>query len=390
MRRTAGRATVDLVSRRQFLGRALVAGAGATVMELAVPAGFARASSINNPSAIAQAEDSDPNFLAGSVLSYDEVTRSVTVLDPDSQIRTASTNGHTSIWKAGLWNAEPLSIGDCLLARGVTNGDRLALQSVWVDIKNFYGTVNSIGADNFVLATSNHVAFLVGISNLTTLYEQGGPYINSLGHLRPGVAARIIGFGDPVLGTFTATSIWNVSEPVQANGADDETDPTAPTVDGTTVPPTCSYTYYGLASWFCCGGVNGCGSAGCGSSGAGACPGCRSDRQHIAWPNITNAGGAHCISTCGQNGCASNNCSSCPTITRLDCGTSVSLSNPCQSAQTTVFVKDCGPCVHCRPAFGCKGRTHVKFDLAPCAFTALGGSLDSGFVSCNATVQVPC
>ncbi len=77
------------LTRRQLLGSAILAGAGATVVqELGL---FDPARAATNP-------DADPNFLTGRVVQFDSGTGVFQVVDLDLQVRTAQLTSASQVW----------------------------------------------------------------------------------------------------------------------------------------------------------------------------------------------------------------------------------------------------------------------------------------------------
>jgi hypothetical protein len=68
----------------------------------------------------------------------------------------------------------------------------------------------------------------------------------------------------------------------------------------------------------------------------------------------------------------------------------VDVKQPCTGKTLRVTVKDHGPTIHCRGPYGCNLETTVKFDLTPCAFHDLGGSLSQGIMDLKATDPFSC
>ena len=135
----------------------------------------------------------------------------------------------------------------------------------------------------------------------------------------------------------------------------------------------------GVASWQCCGGVNGCGSASqpeCNPppSSHGACGTCRTDQNGVAWPHVSTTG------------CSASGASCCVTLDALACGQVVTIVNMCPPGYgIAIPINDCGPNARCVPATRCQGFQVAKWDLRACSFTAIGGSLSTGFLDSQAT-----
>lgn len=118
-------------TRRDFLGKALLAGAGAAL----VRPEYVLAT--DDVSAVVLADAPDPGFTAGQVVGVGKTSADFIVLDADKELRTLHTGPLSSLWKQGRWNSSGLEIGDCVYARGdaLENGG-LAIDRLWVDIKS--------------------------------------------------------------------------------------------------------------------------------------------------------------------------------------------------------------------------------------------------------------
>jgi hypothetical protein len=198
----------------------------------------------------------------------------------------------------------------------------------------------------------------------------GSAAAKAVSALPPGTPLRVVGFENPATREIAATL---VASGVRGKPSAAESQPLS-TASGNI--------YYGVASWQCCGGVNGCGAQCCGCSpqrccpvpsSHGACGTCRTDQHGIAWPYLTT-------------GCTAPCSSCCVPLDRLGCGHYVTVTNMCnlQKGSWAVPINDCGPNIHCVAATRCKGYQVVKWDLTACTFTALGGSLSAGFIDTQA------
>jgi len=128
-------------SRRQFFGRTLAAGAGATLVQP-----FVAAAPADEPPRVtpAQARGKDPNFLMGQVVDVGS-DRSLTVVDLDDQLRHAKFKPATQVWKASTWNQHQIVAKDCVMGRGEFDGDAvLVLDNVYANILNFRGVVQVV------------------------------------------------------------------------------------------------------------------------------------------------------------------------------------------------------------------------------------------------------
>ena len=352
---------MSTVSRRQLLGSAILAGAGATAI---------RELGRFDPAEAATHPDADPNFLMGQVVKYDPDTGLFQVLDLDLQVRTAKLTSASRVWKRGTWNNVPLALNDCVMSRGTLNPKSdLLIANLWVDIHNFRGQLTSIGASAVTFehahgsSKSRSKSITAAVNSRTGINAEGGVVAGSTKALTPGQYVNVIGYGDPSAGAFVATLIIGSV----ANAGPEPAPIVSPKLNCTT--------YQHIASWFCCGNVSSACGANCAGSGGGACGDCRADRLHMAWSHL---------STTGCNADCCGNC--CRTHISVGCGHSVSISNPCLGHSATATVHDCGPCVHCISNFGCMNRNAVAIDLTPCSFTALGGTLNSGLQTCDATI----
>lgn len=334
---------VDQITRRTLLTRALVAGAGATVLgsfrDSAAAAVGADARSTQLPVI-------DPNFIAGRVVGSDRA--GLVVQDPDLQLRRVSVGAASEVWREGVWGAGGLRSGDCIYARGsLQPDDTLVVDKAWVAIFNHYGTVQRASARSmdFVIRGGQEVSV------------SASPFVADFSSLTAGQGVQVIGF-EGSSGELAATLV--VPDLLDATPSPQEIAPDS--------------SLLGVGSWQCCGGVNGCGSQDCAinrccppPSSHGACSTCRTDQAGVAWPHLTTGCVASCISCCF-------------TPTALACGHIVTITNSCTNKSTNCPVNDCGPNARCVVANRCKGYQVVKWDLTACSFTAVGGNLDAGFI----------
>lgn len=384
---------MDAVSRRGFLQQALVAGAGTRLTAPLLGAGAAAAlrDSVSTPQPPAEL---DPNFIAGRVVERvadDEYL----VEDPDKKIRPMRVSPPTRVWKRAYVNRYGVVEGDCLYARGQLQPDGvLAVDRLWVDIITFPATVMQATADVHVMSEWTGDEFKFPVAPFTEVEQAGGGYAKGdASTLQRDDGLQAVGFGIPEDGTFSPSRLILRSaraRPQDARGAAvpfvRSNAALAPGPDGEL--QTCQYTYYGITTWFCCGGVLACGATctgqcadnNCGEYG-GFCTGCRTDSLHMAWPNVCRQSGTDCRGTI----CAS----CCTSFPQLTCQDSIRCENPCNNNVTTCTIKDHGPQTRCTPPATCKNRDTIKFDLTACAFSALG-SLDWGKQALNATVYLPC
>ncbi|MDQ3981366.1 MAG: septal ring lytic transglycosylase RlpA family protein [Actinomycetota bacterium] len=349
------------VSRRRFLGEALLAGAGATVLRPFAPGELA------GPAADASEEsDLDPNFVAGQVVDVSDGR--IIVRNPDDELRELAVTSGSGIWKRAEWNGAAVTVDDCIYARGEADeSGRLVVERLWANIAAFTGRVHDARRTSVTLEMPSGAHRTTAVIERTEVESRRGGFgRGSASHLRPGDVVQVVEFNEPGADDYTASRLLLMSGTQSATVVDDED-----IVDIDFATNTC--TYKGLTTWFCCGSVGGCGRCGNDGSSGGACGGCRSDSNHMAWPKIGTGCGPFC-----DNCCVPSN------FPRLPCGRSVTVRNPCNSRSQSVRIRDCGPQIRCVSDTGCNNWNKVKFDLTPCAFSAIG-NLDAGRINCRAS-----
>lgn len=367
------------LTRREVVAKALLAGAGATIVG-ALPKQASAA-----PAAV-PGDRFDPKFLSGQVLATHE-TGELVVMEGDDRIRSARMAAQTDTWKSGDWGLAPLTAGDCIYATGVLGVDDVfAVERAWVGLRTFPGKVRAI--EDYAMTVE-----LSGGREVEALITPRTMVQAPTGRLARGMSPRgvfavedqayLVGYVTNE--RFTVTTAYQVLR--EGSPSPSERGPVkgSPTViDGVDGPQTvCPLTWKGVATLFCCGGVSGCGSCNyhycCGSSNQGLCnpayP-CYSYNHSMAWPHVGSCDAA-CESCCGN-------------VMQFACGKDAFLSNPCTSDTDVSKVVDCGPNIHCVPQFGCDNRTTVRFDLTPCSFAAIGGSFEAGMVTCDCTFYTSC
>src|SRR5438105_11913615 len=116
-------------TRRELIGRALLAGAGATIAG-ALPSGTALATADSGPDSAF-----DPSFLSGQIVSMRSGGR-LTIVEAEDRIRAAQLRGGTQIWKRAVWGGQ-LDVGDCLYATGVLGSDGIfGIDRMWIGIES--------------------------------------------------------------------------------------------------------------------------------------------------------------------------------------------------------------------------------------------------------------
>ena len=117
------------------------------------------------------------------------------------------------------------------------------------------------------------------------------------------------------------------------------------------------------------------------TKGSGMCRIWDDTKYMAAWPYIweMNSG------TCDKRECTVKD-----SIIRKDCGSTVTVYQPCTGKTLGVTIADCGPLMSsfCNDTgFYCKKSGYVSriIDLTPTAFAYLGGSLDYGTMTVRVT-----
>jgi hypothetical protein len=362
-------------TRRELLGRALLAGAGASVVGSLAPEDL-RGADPAGPTA------PDPLFLAGQVVTL-KSGGLLTVIDEGGRPRAAQLSSESQVWKRAAWGLDPLARGDCIYASGVLAPDGVfGVSKIWVGIDNVYGTVRDRAPGLLLLdVAGKHVE--AAIVDRTQVQTRDGNFVGGDGHSPEiGALIQVIGFHDGP-GRFTASRIW----PLDPNGtlSTIEQEPIVGTPQQVGPLILCPTTWKGLTSFFCCG-TNGnvCGWN-CTNAGPPWCTNqtCSNTGHYMAWKNIAQGSTRFCNAQCGN--CCDN------TLSQVQCGTTGHLYNPCQGKSDTVPIVTCGPNMSCLPTgFGCDNRKAIKFDVTPCSFVTLGGSLTAGHVTCDVTIYFPC
>lgn len=374
-------------NRRQFLGRALMAGAGAVVLMPAPAKASPRSSTASSATGV------DPNFVAGQVAQLDG--DSVTVVQADGTVQPMLLTSSSQVWKQGEVGAQPLQVGDGLYARGIVNpAGALQVDNAWVGIANFSGTIVQPGSQQLVVSLDGGLGNQAAQVNPagTMLEANGGTQVvDSLSALAGGDYVQVIGYcSADSPSAITATRILLFPAAYTGPTGTESSSPQPP--PGSSTSPSdatcCQYSYQRIATWMCCGGVNDCGSLDhrCYAAGTGKCGTCYTNVHGIAWPNTYDANGQNECEVATQGG------SSCdPQLPFLDCGTSVDVHGMCTGKSVTTQVVDCGPVPRCTTTNrGCYDYYRIAFDLTACAFTYLGGGLDYGHLDVQCTVCLHC
>jgi hypothetical protein len=362
-------------TRRKLLSHALLAGAGATVVGSLAPEDAA-ADLKEAPGA------PDPGFLAGQIATI-KSNGLVTVIDEDGRPRAAQLGAQSLVWKRAAWGLDPLARGDCIYASGALAADGIfGVDQIWVGIENVYGIVRDRTPGLLLLDIGGRDVEIAVIARTETQTPSGGFAKGPAASPPIGAAVQVIGFhGGP--GVFTASSVWLLDQNESLSAIEQTPITGSPAQVGPLI--LCPTTWKGLASYFCCGtNGNACGWN-CTNAGPPWCTNqtCTSAGHYMAWKNIAQGSSRACNAACG------NCCDS--TLSQVQCGTTGHLYNPCQGKSDTAAIVDCGPNMSCLgTGFGCDNRKAIKFDLTPCSFVTLGGSLSAGHVTCDVTIYFQC
>jgi hypothetical protein len=302
---------MDRLSRRTFLGRALLAGAGATLFKPHVALASVPVSSVTGGAAD---PDYDPGFIAGEILAMSN--NALTILDGDDHVRQVRLSSLSHTWKSGTWDVLPLSVGDCTYVRGIPALDgSIDVDRLWVGIRSIATEVLSVALDSFVIGLPNGEEDTVLVTPSTQVETPSGTWgMGAAGSLTPGQAIQLIAFRDSLGGPLTATKVFLfVDEP--AAGEESAVDST---------------TFFRFGTWYCCGGYPACGSGSDCLPGSGTCGVCRTDRHQTAYPRL---------STTNCEKCGTLNC--CKALPQRACGASASIVNPCNNKSVSVHIQDC-------------------------------------------------
>lgn len=358
-------------TRRRFISTALSAGVGSTVFQ---PYEAADATGLRHFSP-EDASGSDPNFVMGKVVAVSD-DGALRIFNEDGAVQAVRRHSGTASWKASYVNRTDVAVGDCVFTRGEhDDNDQLILNTVWANIGKFEGDLTSLDVKRKTLrlAKKGRLGRPEGELSLRlkddTIVrgDDGRESQGDLGKLKPKSSVVIVSYGDPETRELTVHRIEAVE--VFGSGVISPEPPEPAKRDSRSRPIARAATHFpiarrGNASFFCCGNVSGCGYS-CGSSTSGACGNCRSSLNHMAWPKISGCG-PFCSGCCLETD-----------YPRYGCGTRFYCENACSGYTTILTITDCGPTVRCRST-GCQSYDSVRFDLTPCAFSAIHGNFSIG------------
>lgn len=141
-------------SRRELLSRALAGGAGTLVIQPFAP-GSGIASNVSRRavgSDPSQQDVDDPGFADGRVAALAS-GGIVTLVDSQAGSQNLRLGDHIQAWKAGRFNAEPVTVGDSIYARGELDAAGvLEVDRLWANIVSLKGTVAGARASELVLS----------------------------------------------------------------------------------------------------------------------------------------------------------------------------------------------------------------------------------------------
>lgn len=239
----------------------------------------------------------------------------------------------------------------------------------WANLTRFRGTISGRTGGGFVVEPSTNSGgptkpFELRMSQFTTLLDA---YTGTQAQRGLTAGSEIDAIGLAVDGGIAATLVSSVY-PGQRPAKQPQMDPK----DTVTVLPNafCTYTYYGMVSWYNCS--NG-GRCGCGGSNASSA---------LAWPAIDTC------SCCNFSSCC--NCGAgCTHQVYIGCGHQVHVRDRCNGKHHNLYVRDCGPCMnhHCNNCNDvcnhsctlCGGTSHTpKADLTRAAFSRFRNPANHG------------
>ena len=313
-------------------------------------------------------------FLEGYVVNIEDNRLTI---ENEKQPTTLIITGKTRLWKGEVTSVERVESGDYIYARGISRtGEEITATKVWVNIANFYGTIDDMLADGFTLRTGAEDLLLIHIDADTLLNGNPGVDLESLDS-QQGQFMQAVGLYQED-GSLHATRLWSSSSRRM-----DVAEAPTPFDRNTLVRSTegenlCSQSnrsdygvqsgvYVGTASWFCCGS----GYGPCESTGGGSCGDCESSQYHAAWPKLYRSG----YSDCDYSGCGMS-------LPWKTCGSGLRVRSKCNYQSVWTTVKDCGPAqkYYCdmNVACGsCGSLCSALVDLTPRAFTRIA-DLDLG------------
>jgi hypothetical protein len=333
---------MNSLTRRRLLQRAAAAGVGASVFETFSTAPEAGATSPRQLPLI------DPAFVAGRVMEVG-TKGAARVLDHHSAVREVRFDDASNTWREGQWGRTGLAEDDCIYARGELEADgTLHVLKAWIDIDNFLATLVDLTSKGAVVRPlaggDEEVAFgpttrFLGFGGLSDAVPQA---------LRPGSPVQVISFGKtPERQTAHRVILLATDGPLET--------PTEASANTAPLSAT-SVDIYGVSSWECCGGHQGCGSSGrCASNGLGYCNNgrdCFTDRMGMAYPVLPGKN-----STCNTSCLPPGATKCCPVMPQLYCGFVGSITNVCTGQYAFVSIVDHGPCTRSIAAFAAQGTS---------------------------------
>lgn len=361
------------LSRREFLQRAAVTGAGVAVLRSPDAYGAAppaRAAEIGVPA---------PGFAAAQVVQT--AGSALIAVDSSGDRQTIRLSPGARVWKQGLINTVPLAVGDSFYASGDRDGyGVLDASHIWVAIVNAMGPVEAVSGQQLTFTPAWGLGSVQATPSPrgTIIHDHNAIYKVSDFSLLAGASyVYLVGYySQEPPWSIVATRIYTAT-----TAATDASPSPNLTVVGSQSPDVvmCPKNYNILASVECCGGDRPPGypsSYPC-LSGTGLCGTCSSGVYGIAWPNACTTSGA-----CDDY---------VPSLPYVPCGYVLDVYGICSGKSLSVPVVDADP--NPRPAtsnLGCAGLTNADVCLTVSAFTALGGGLDYGHLDVEVIIPEPC
>jgi hypothetical protein len=364
-------------SRRSFLQAMVVGGAAAAT-------GLAD-SFLAAPAARAAATDGIETF--EGILTG--VASRTAALQLGVEERLVSLDAVPRLWRLGDRPLSALAVGDSVLVRAESG----VVRNLWANLNRVAGTVTDISSGQVAIATDAG-ARSVALAPDATYVDLSNGQAMSTPAIRVGTYLDVIGYtaDDPSDITGTLVSIYNSAIDAVSNGISGPdggidasmlslADNTHDTVSIDSLPNSCTYTYYGIATWFNC------------ATGGGACGTCSTSlNNQLAWP-AKSSSCACCNSSCCQ--CSAG----CKNQVVIGCGKAVTVTSMC-GGNAVCAVADCGPrqkanCTTSTSVCGhacskCGSRSTPIVDLTKPTFTRFFNPASYGCFSASARVTVPC
>lgn len=322
-----------------------------------------------------------PTAFEGVLTGLDGLTL---VLKVGADVRKIAIDSRATFWRGGDVAFGEYRRGDVVLARTREGG---TVDRAWANLGRVRGVIRRPlrGGYEIVMSTPAQHRHLVSALFVdgNTVYQDfrtmaprpaavltEGSGVEAIGLVVDGgILATTLGFATP--GSIPAARATRSPVIVERNLA------------GSVL--SCTYQYYGYASWFDC------------STGAGRCGTCDANSNaQVAWPAMDPICNC-CSSTCCDcsNGCMNQEYASC--------GNSVTVVDSCNNRARTFSIVSCGPCQRvtgcqaCTPldlctrtCADCYGRQTAVVDLTKPSFAVWYDPAARGCFSCIVQITLPC